>query len=168
MTDKPEKPLSVQRILMTEEAIYGLILVSGVIVVTASAEGFSIDVLIAVVVTVVIFFAAHVYAGTLSRLAIRGSGEGIGPSLSAAARRSAGMLTASLVPIAILAVGATGLVEDETANWAALITNTAILGVLGWVAVARWSRSIAGRLLGAVLAASFGLILIVLKAVVTH
>ena len=59
----------VGRILMSEEAIYGLILVSGMIVVSASSSGAAVDAVITVAVTVIVFFAAHVFAGTLGRLA---------------------------------------------------------------------------------------------------
>lgn len=43
-----------------------------------------------------------------------------------------------------------------------------MLAVLGWIAISRWSESWAARIVGSVVAASFGVVLILLKAFVTH
>ena len=45
---------------------------------------------------------------------------------------------------------------------------TVILGILGWIAVARWSTHWLPRILSALLTAGFGGILIALKAVIHH
>ena len=158
----------VNRILTSEEAIYGLILVSGMIVASAAAHGTAWDAFIAVVVTVIVFFAAHVYAGALGRLAATNGHAGVGASFGAAAKHSSGMVYASLPPLVILLLGATQAIEDTTAQWAALIVNTVLLGALGWIAVARWSTHWGPRILSAVVTAAFGGVLILLKAVVTH
>lgn len=156
----------VARVLMTEEAIYGLILVSGMIVV--SAGGTSLSALITVAVTVIVFYAAHVYAGTLGRLAATDGHAGLRASLKASARQSSGMLVASVAPLVVLLLGTTHVIQDDTALWFALIVNTLILGTLGWIAVARWSTHWWPRLLSALLTAAFGGVLIVLKAVIHH
>ncbi|MEV4688823.1 hypothetical protein [Microbacterium sp. LWH3-1.2] len=156
----------VGRILMSEEAIYGLILVSGMIVV--SARGTSWEALVTVAVTVAVFYAAHVFAGTLGRLAATDGRAGLRASLAASARQSSGMLLASVPPLLILLVGATRVIEDTTALWVALIANTVMLGALGWIAVARWSTHWFPRLLSALITAAFGGVLILLKAVIHH
>jgi positive regulator of sigma E activity len=158
----------VNRILTSEEAIYGLILVSGMIVASAAANGSAWDAFVAVVVTVIVFFAAHVYAGALGRLAATNGHAGVGASFAAAAKHSSGMVYASLPPLVILLLGASQAIDDTTAQWAALIVNTVLLGALGWIAVARWSTHWAPRILSAVVTAAFGGVLILLKAVVTH
>ncbi|WP_127475732.1 hypothetical protein [Microbacterium sulfonylureivorans] len=158
----------VARVLMSEEAIYGLILVSGMIVVSGSAVGTSINALLTVAVTVVVFYAAHVYAGTLGRLAATDGHAGLRASLASSARQSSGMLIAAVAPLLVLLLGTTRLIEDDTAIWAALIVNTVILGGLGWTAVARWSDHWWPRLLSALLTAAFGGVLILLKAVIHH
>lgn len=155
-------------ILMTEEAIYGLILVSGLIVVAGAGGGTSIAVLITVVVTVVVFYIAHVYAGAVARLAELGGRASPARSIAIAARESSGLLAACVVPIIILFLGTSHVIPDVVANWTALVVNTIMLGVMGWIAVGRWRPGFLARLVGAVSAASFGGILIVLKAVVTH
>lgn len=156
------------RVLMSEEAIYGLILVSGMIVVSATTRGSSLDAFVTVLVTVVVFFGAHVYAGTLGRLAATDGNAGLRASLRASARQSSGMLLASVAPLVILLLGATRVIDDGAALWAALIADTVILGALGWIAVARWSTHWVPRLVSAITTAAFGGILIILKAIIHH
>jgi hypothetical protein len=158
----------VARILMSEEAIYGLILVSGMIVVSASSTGTSLNALITVAVTVVVFYAAHVYAGALGRLAATNGTVGLRGSIRAAAHQSSGMLLAAVAPLIVLLLGTTHLIEDDTALWAALIVNTLILGALGWLAVSRWSTHWLPRIISALVTAAFGGVLILLKAVIHH
>jgi hypothetical protein len=158
----------VTRILMSEEAIYGLILVSGMIVVSYNLTGTSLSALITVVVTVIVFFCAHVYAGTLSRLAATDGRAGLPESLRGAVQHSLGMLLISLAPVAVLLLGVTRAVPDDLAVWCALIIDALALGILGWIAVAKWTRHWWLRLASALLTAAFGGILIVLKAFIHH
>ncbi|GAA2970177.1 hypothetical protein GCM10010460_00710 [Microbacterium terrae] len=153
---------------MSEEAIYGLILVSGMIVVAGSDDGRSLSVLVTVAVTVLVFYAAHVYAGALGRLAATDGSGGLGTSLRAAARQSSGMLAASVPAIIVLALGTTHVIADATANWTALVLNTIVLGALGWIAVARWTTHWAPRIISALITAAFGGALIALKALIHH
>jgi len=164
----PALPARVGRILMTEEAIYGLILVSGMIVVSRTVAATSLNALVTVAVTVVVFFAAHVYAGTIARMAYTDGAAGIVPSARAAARHSEGMLLVSIVPLAILLLGAVHVISDDTAIWLALIADTVLLGILGWVAVSRWTKSLWMRLGSAFVTAAFGGIITLLKAFIHH
>lgn len=165
---EPTRLQGITRILLTEGAVYGLILVSGMVVVSGAGSASAANALLTVAVTVLVFYAAHVYAGALARLALTEGHSGLRASLARSARHSAGMLLASVAPLAVLALGALGLVEDMTALWAALVVNTVLLGVLGWVAVARWSTHWTARIASAIVSAMFGGALIVLKAVITH
>lgn len=158
----------VGRILMSEEAIYGLILVSGMIVVSGSSTGTSLDAFVTVAVTVVVFFGAHVFAGTLGRLAATDGHAGLRASLKAASHQSGGMLFASVPPLAVLLLGTSRVIDDGTALWVALIVNTVLLGALGWIAVARWSTHWFPRILSALITAAFGGVLILLKAIIHH
>ena len=159
---------SVRRILMSEEAIYGLILVSGMIVVSYDLTGTSISALVTVVVTVIVFFAAHVYSGTLARLAETDGKAGLPESLRGAVYHSLGMLLVSLAPIAVLLLGVTRAVDDDVAVWFALIIDAVALGILGWLAVAKWTRHFWLRLGSALLTAAFGGVIILLKAFIHH
>ena len=158
----------VTRILMSEEAVYGLILVSGMIVVSYNLTATSLNALITVVVTVLVFFAAHVYAGTLARLAATEGKAGLPASLSAAVHHSIGMLLISLAPITVLVLGVTQVMPDDLAVWLALIIDTLALAVLGWIAVAKWTGHFWLRLASALTTAAFGLILVALKAFINH
>lgn len=159
---------TVTRILMSEEAIYGLILVSGMIVVSYDLTGTSLSALVTVVVTVVVFFCAHVYAGTLSRLAATDGRAGLPESLRAAVRHSLGMLLISLAPVAVLLLGVTKAVPDDLAVWFALLIDTLALAILGWVAVAKWTHHWWLRLASALVTAAFGGVIILLKAFIHH
>jgi hypothetical protein len=169
MTDDLTRlPPRVARLFVTEEAVYGLILVSGMIVVSGTVVGTSVNALVTVAITVVVFYLAHVYAGTLGRLAMTDGRAGLGASLRAAARHSLGLLVASVPPLLILLLGATDLIDDSNAIWTALILDTVILGVLGWLAVSRWTTHWLPRLLSALVTAAFGAVLVALKAVIHH
>lgn len=151
----------------TEQGVYGVLLVSGMIVVSGAHGETSWGVFTAVVSTVVIFWAAHVYAGAIARhggrLDKRG---GMRHALYASAGESKGLLEAAVIPCAILLAGVTRVIPDRAANWAALWAGVALLGYLGYVAFARRGAGLAGRILGSLTTASFGLVMIVLKALV--
>ncbi|WP_353826799.1 hypothetical protein [Agromyces sp. SYSU T0242] len=174
MTDRPTSPrqresaASVLRAsFVTEESVYGVILVSGMIVVGGGHGDSSWRVFWTVVITVLVFWAAHVYAGTVAhhgfdehrmvslREAFRGS-----------LRRSLGMLLAALVPAAILLLGATRAVPDDLANWTALWVGVGVLAVLGFIAFRRRRASPIMQVVGALGTAAFGIAMIVLKAIV--
>lgn len=158
----------VTRILMSEEAVYGLILVSGMIVVSYNLTATSLSALVTVVVTVLVFFAAHVYAGTLARLAATDGKAGLRDSIRAAVGHSLGMLLISLAPVTMLALGVTRVVPDDLAIWLALVIDTVALATLGWLAVAKWTRHFWLRFASALTTAAFGLIIIALKAFISH
>lgn len=165
MTD-PDLGLSprVTRVLTSEEAIYGLILVSGMIVASNSAGGGSLNALITVLATVLVFFTAHVYAGTLARIAATDGAAGFAPSIRRAARHSVGMLLVAVPPLTVLLLGAVKILDDDAAVWTALILDTLLLAALGWFAVSGWTVRIWPRLLSAVITAAFGAAITLLKA----
>ncbi|GAA3915507.1 hypothetical protein [Microbacterium invictum] len=154
------------RILMSEESIYGLILISGMIVVSNSLTGTSVTALVTVVVTVVVFFAAHVYAGTIAGIARERTRGDVSRSFSAAFHHSEGMLLVSIAPLAVLLLGVTRIVDDDVAIWTALLVDTVILGALGWFAVARWNPRFWPRMASALVTAAFGAVLAGLKALI--
>jgi hypothetical protein len=65
----------------------------------------------------------------------------------------------------VLSLGALDIIHDHNAIWWALWANTIVLGVLGWVGVARWSKSFWWRLASALTTALFGGFVIILKAI---
>lgn len=151
--------------LMTEESIYGLILVSGMILLSGLHNDASFTVLLTVIVTVVVFWLAHVYAGTLARFSGRRGGGDLGRAIASALGRSKGLLISAVFPIGVLTLGTLGVLDDFQAIWGALWMNTVVLGVLGWIGVARWSPSFWWRLASALTTALFGGFVIILKAI---
>lgn len=151
--------------LMTEESIYGLILVSGMILVSGTHNDATWKVLITVIVTVLVFWLAHVYAGTLARFSGRRGGGDLKRAIAQSVVKSRGLLLSAILPIAVLSLGAFEVLDDSQAIWAALWANTLVLGLLGWIGVARWSKSVWWRLASAVTTALFGGFVIVLKAI---
>lgn len=144
--------------------IYGLIVVSGVIVVTRNLTGSSWEALLAVVGTLLVFFAAHAYAATLAEMshhrlsfpaALR---AGIGESL--------GMLVIGFIPVLVLLLGVLGVLQPVDAVWLALLIDVLLLGFLGWAVTAARLRSPWARLGGAMITAAFGGLIIALKALI--
>lgn len=162
---QPDARQSVTHTLMTEEAIYGLILVSGMILLSGLHEDTSFSVLFTVIVTVFVFWLAHVYAGTLARFSGRREGGNLARAITQSMSRSKGLLISAVFPIAVLTLGTLGILDDTEAVWGALWMNTLVLGVLGWIGVARWSKSFWWRLASALTTALFGGFVIVLKAI---
>lgn len=149
---------------MTEESIYGLILLSGMILVSGMHNDASWKVLITVIVTVVVFWIAHVYAGTLARFSGTLGGGNLLHAVTASMKRSRGLLVSAVLPIIVLTLGAIDVIPDKSAIWAALWVNTLVLGVLGYIGVARWSTNVWWRLASAATTALFGGFVIILKA----
>lgn len=170
MNAEPEEQLSplrhMARALFTEDAIYGLILVSGMIVVSGPLTGESWGAFATVSVTVVVFWIAHVYARALSVYARHREQHNLGRAIREAIYESRGMLIVSVPPLLVLLAGLTRVVDDEFAIMTALLVDVALLAIVGWIAVARWSRSGWARTGGAVLTAMFGVVLIALKAII--
>lgn len=149
----------------TEEGVYGVILVAGMIVVTGSEQTPAWNIFVAVAGTVLVFWAAHVYAGTVARHGVEnGRVVGVRESFGRALRRSWGMLVASFIPAALLLLGATRVVPDPVAIWAALWTCVAVLAILGFIAFTRRGAPWWVRIAGAAATAGFGMLMIALKA----
>lgn len=140
---------------------------AGLIVVSSLHTSTSLEVLVTVVFTVVVFWMAHVYAGALARHGVRdGHQVGVRESLRASLTASAGLLVSALAPCLVLLVGTLRLVPDQLAEWAALWVCVAILGVLGFVGFRRRGASPLMCVVGALSTAAFGALMALLKAFV--
>lgn len=157
----------VRTTFVTEESVYGVILVSGMIVVSGGHGDTAWRVFWTVLVTVIVFWAAHVYAGTVARHGLDHERVvGLGEAFRMSLRRSLGLLASSAIPLFILLLGATRAITDVYAIWAALWAGVAVLAVLGWIAFARRGSPWPIRLAGSVGTAAFGLAMILLKSFV--
>lgn len=155
----------------TEAAVYGTILVSGLVAVSSAHGETSLAVLVTVAVTVLVFWGAHVYAGTVARVSDRGEREhgetvGVRVAFADSVKHSLGMLSSATVPAVFLLAGTTRVMPDSLANDLALWSGVVILAFLGYVAFLRRGSPLPTRILGALGTASFGLVFVVLKALV--
>ncbi|KQW06548.1 hypothetical protein ASC66_08770 [Leifsonia sp. Root4] len=152
---------------VTEESVYGIVLVSGMIVVAGSYGASSMQTFLSVVGTVAVFWAAHVYAGTVAgHGVIEGDDTTLAVAFHRSVRRSIGFLLSALLPCFVLLLGALEAIPDSVAMWTALWLGVVILAVLGYSAFAVRGSSWPVRIAGALGTAAFGFAMIALKALI--
>lgn len=150
----------------TEYAIYGVILVSALIAIGWEDET-DLAVLLFTLGAGAVFWLAHVYAGTIAlEDASRPRGRAIAAAAWKAARQSAGMLTAMVLPTFFLLLAVVGLVDEYVAYYLALWVGVAILAVVGYSSSARRNSPWYWRLVSALVTASLGLLIIWLSSLV--
>lgn len=169
---------------VTPEAVYGLVLYAAIVAAAfsesdeADADASltwneasvtipdSVAVLIWVVLSMLVFWAAHVFAHAVAG---HGVHDGKPVSVRGATRRAfrlaAGMLYAPALPTIALVLGSFGLIGDEIAIDAALWTSVIVLGMLGFLAFAAKRSAWWVCILGGVGTAALGLVIIALNAV---
>jgi hypothetical protein len=147
-------------------AVYGQILVTSVVgALSEDSEIEAGDILISVVATMLIFWLAHVYAEAMSR------GLQARRHLSwAEIRRLAAaewpLVQAAFPTAIVLALGAIGVLSTETAVDLAIAVGVVALFTWG-LAIGRASGSSwPASLFGAAISASFGLVVVGLKALI--
>lgn len=148
--------------------VYGTIVVLSVL--TAGARAFKHDpwrLALITAVTVVIFWAAHVYA--------QGLGEGLTmghrlttSELAALARRESSILLAAVVPVGMIVLGAVGAFSVNTALWLAVGAGVAALTVQGLRYAHLERLSGTGTIISVGVNLALGLAIALLKALVAH
>jgi len=149
--------------LVTVDAIYGLILYAALIAAVSDEDSHPVEVLLVSVFSLVIFWGAHVYAGTIV------NHVGKAPLHSAiwtAMKHSSGMLWASILPSVPLVLGAFHVLDDDDAVDIALLIVTILLGILGYIALKARGANVAVRIFGGIGSALFGTLIIALNAAV--
>ena len=156
----------IARMMVSESAVYGVILVSAMLIVTGQKSDASLDVFLKVLGTVVIFWIAHVFADVVGGFGASQGDDSVSVRklIRHGVHNSWGMLAAALIPLCVVLLGAVGVLSDDTAVWTALWVDVVLLGVLGYLAVARRTRRQAPRVIGALLTAGLGLAIMVMKA----
>jgi hypothetical protein len=140
-------------------AIYGLIVFASFLAISSDHAEDAWEMLETAVLSIVVFFIAHVFAHTLTDHAE----HGLWGSTKHAVRHAAGMLYAAIPgSIALIATGMQGSTPDDAYD-AAMWTTIVVLGVLGYVAYWRRGAHIAIRLLGALGTAFLGAFIVVLE-----
>jgi hypothetical protein len=158
----------VMKDLATEAAIYGVVLVAGLVAAVGEAAEASWDVFVKVCVTVLVMWTAHLYAGVVAHLGDERDSaatfrQRLGHATHDALVHSRGMLIASILPLAVLLLGHFGVLTDEQAVWAALWLCVGLLGVLGYAKIAAWARNRWLCLASGAVSAALGVVLILLK-----
>jgi len=149
--------------VVTPDAVYGLILFSALIGAVDDDDSEALEVLLVSVASLVIFWGAHVFAGTI---ASHGADTRLGDAFRRTVSHSTGMLYAAILPSLVLLLGVFHVLTADDAVSLALFVATIVLGVLGYNAFAQRRRHVVVRILGGIGTALFGLLMIVLNIVV--
>ncbi len=146
-------------------AIYGLIVFTAFITLTSDEiddAGHPIhasEMLEDAVPALLVFYAAHVFAHTLTD-----HGEhGFGRSLRHALQHSSGMLWTAIPTVLILVIGTLTGMSGYDAYWLSMLVAVLMLGILGYASYARRGSSQVIRVLGAVGTGLLGALIILLE-----
>lgn len=149
----------------SESAVYGLVVVSAMLLVTNQYEVTSGEVFTKVLGTVAVFWLAHVFATAVSHMGVVSDTRSpFGESLRYALVHSVGLPIAAVIPLGIVLLGVVDLIGDDTALWTALWVDTALLGLLGYFASAAWTSKSSMRLRVGLGTALLGVCVVLLKA----
>ena len=152
---------------VSEQAVYGVILVGGLILVAGEHGDASWDTFWTVLVTVLVFWLAHVFAGVVAHPEfLRGVNGSLPRAIRSSVHHARGLLVAAVPPCLVLFLGSWGIIDDGVAIELALWSGILVLAWLGFLIFWRAGYGILGRLLGALITGGFGVILIVVKAIV--
>jgi hypothetical protein len=152
---------------VTVDAIYGLILYAALIGASSDENSTALEVLLVSAASLIIFWGAHVFAGTLAHHGVKDGAEvPLGGALRIAIQHSSGMLYASILPSLALLLGVVRAVSADDAVSLALLVAMVVLAALGYASFAQRKRPVIIRILGALGTAFFGLLMIVLNIVV--
>ena len=165
------KKFPIARSVLSEEGVYGSIIVSGLIAASGGSEAPVWRTLLFIVITVVVFWAAHVYARAVAshgEPTPDGTPRSIQESYREAVEGSKGLLAATVAPALVLLLGVFGLIPDNSAKWIALWVSVAVLAIVGYIAYSRKGARWWVRILGAISTASFGLVIVLAKAIISH
>jgi hypothetical protein len=122
---------------------------------------------VAVALTALVFWVAHMYAHGLSESIAAGHPLRL-RDLGPIARRELGIVLAAVPPLAALLLGAAGILREGTAIWIALEIGLATLAIQG----ARYARLEKAGILSTLTAVAanvgLGLLVVALKAALAH
>ncbi|MGO4536826.1 hypothetical protein [Leifsonia sp. 2MCAF36] len=153
-------------------AIYGTIVYASVVAAASGADDdqeSAVRLLVFSLVSIVVFWLAHVYSTALGFQADEASVRGrVRDSIRHALSESGGMLEAAIVPSIPLLLAAIGALPPDFGVALALWLAVLMLAILGFSAFRRRGRSVLVCLVGAVVTGSFGIVVILLKSALQH
>src|SRR4051812_17236875 len=145
-------------------AIYGTVLSTALISAYSEDSGSDpLQVAVAAAVTAIVFWLAHAYAGAIAR------GLGSGGGLSRARDELAlgwPIVLGGIPPSLPLLLAPLGVLSDDHAETAAIVTGIVVLGAWGMAIAWRRGHGLLGAASGALASAFFGLVVVALKALV--
>jgi hypothetical protein len=158
------------RILRTSgsvtEAVYGLILATSVIAVSREYEPTNAGLVgVTVLVTGVVFWLAHVYAGVLA-LSVTHHRRPRGSDAGDLLRREWPLVEVTVPLLLILAAGALDVVPDNAAIVTAMLVAVTELALAGGYAARKAGAGLTGTVVSAAVAASLGGAVVLLKVLV--
>ena len=155
---------------VTPDAIYGLILYAALLGGLSDTEdepADSLEVLVVAGISLLVFWGAHVFAGTIAKHGVvDGKEVTLGAATWQSFKHSSGMLYTAVLPSLIMLLGVFKVVATDDAVSLALLAAMIILGVLGYSAFAQRGSHLAVRIFGGIGTAFFGLLLIILNEIV--
>lgn len=148
-------------------AIYGTILAMSVVAVAAGGDVRPLALAAGVVITSVVFWLAHAYAEAAGRQ-IAHRRRFTFADRAQIAREEWPMVQSSLPIAACLLIGQVGVLGDRRPTWLAMFVGIAMLA--GWGYAVGRAEGLRGvqRLRSVVTTAAFGVVLLLLKVVVSH
>jgi len=147
---------------VSPDAVYGVILYSVLIAGISDENSSALQVLVLSLISLLIFWSAHVFAGTVA-----GHGEHrLRSALWHSLTHSSGMLYASILPSLALVAGALHWLSADDAVSLALLLAMIVLGLLGYRSFAQRKSPVIVRVLGGLGTAFFGLLVIILNILV--
>ena len=156
----------------TPASIYGTVVYASVV---AAASGGQTDrgsvarLLVLSVVSIVVFWTAHVYSTALGyQPTEEHMGARVRDALGHALRESGGMLEAAIVPSIPLLLGSLALLPPVLSVYLSLWFSVLMLALLGYSVFALRRRPVVICLAGAITSGLFGVIVIVLKSSLQH
>jgi hypothetical protein len=160
------RPLVARTTGSVTEAIYGLILATSVIAVSAEYDSSNAGlVAVTVLVTGVVFWLAHVYArvlaGSITHHRMLDRSE-----VRSVLRHDWPLVEVTVPLVLILALGVLDVVGDEAAILAATLAALAELAAAGWHAARVSGMGLRGTVVSAVIAVTLGSAVVLLKALV--
>lgn len=135
-------------------AVYGTILTTAIIAATAADKANAGRVAATTVVTLLVFWLAHVYSDLLG-LRLR-HGDHRGRALGYAMAQQAALLEGPAPTLAVLGLGSAGLVEDRLAINLALAGGVIQLFAWGVVVARRLGRAMPAAIVAGLVDAGFG------------
>ncbi|MHA7178429.1 hypothetical protein ACX80D_17500 [Arthrobacter sp. Sr24] len=151
----------------SESAIYGLISVSALIIVTDKYDITAYEMFSRVLLTVIVFWVAHFFANVVAHLSKNQDGlPHFKESFTYAFSHSIGLLLAAIIPLAIVLFGVLDLVNDDTAVWVALWVDVSLLTLFGFLSSRSWTRKLHYRVGAALVTTLLGVGIVLLKALI--